>query len=96
MRAQRPVSRQMARSGLLTATARLVAPGANVAATTAAGTPTALALQRFGHFNGAISRLATWQGDLCRGDLFQQPRPDRGHLRAWLIPSWFKSCQILN
>jgi hypothetical protein len=37
------LSWQMARSGLLTATARLVAQGENVAATTAAGTPTALA-----------------------------------------------------
>lgn len=38
------LSWQMARSGLLTATARLVAQGESVAATTAAGTPTALAL----------------------------------------------------
>jgi hypothetical protein len=49
------LSWQMARSGLLTATARLVAQGESVAAATAAGTTTSLALQRFGHFNGAIN-----------------------------------------
>lgn len=48
------LSWQMARSGLLTATARLVAQGESVAAATAAGTPTSLVPQRFGHFNGAI------------------------------------------
>lgn len=37
---------QMQRSGLLTATARLVAQGETIAAATAAGTPTALGLQR--------------------------------------------------
>ncbi len=46
------VSWQMARSGLLIATARLVAQCESVAAATAAGTPTSLALQQFGHFNG--------------------------------------------
>jgi hypothetical protein len=43
------LSWQMARSGLLTATVRLVAQGEAVAATSGAGTPTALSLQRFGH-----------------------------------------------
>jgi hypothetical protein len=42
---------QMGRSGLLTATARLAAQGETLAMATAAGTTTALALQRFGHFN---------------------------------------------
>ena len=47
------LSLQMNRSGLLTATARLDRPqGEAIATTTAAGTPTALGLQRFGHFNG--------------------------------------------
>ena len=46
---------QMQRSGLLTATARLVAQGETVGTTTSAGTPAALELQRFGHFNGSIT-----------------------------------------
>jgi len=57
----------MQRSGLLRATARLVAQGAAVGTTTGAfGEPAAppadLDLKRFGHFNGAISRNGTWQG----------------------------------
>ncbi len=53
------LSWQMARSGLLTATARLVAQGGEaVGAVSGAGTPTALGLQRFGHFNGSISGMA--------------------------------------
>ena len=47
---------QMQRSGLLTATARLVAQGETVGTTTSAGTPAALELKRFGHFNGSITR----------------------------------------
>jgi hypothetical protein len=46
----------MQRSGLLTASAQLVAQGETVATSTAAGTPTAIPLKRFGHFNGAIKR----------------------------------------
>ena len=53
------LSWQMQRSGLLTSTARLVAQGETIAAVTAAGTPTALGLQRFGHFNGTVKRNAT-------------------------------------
>ena len=40
------LSWQMQRSGLLTATAKLLAQGETIAAVTAAGTPTALGLQR--------------------------------------------------
>jgi hypothetical protein len=47
---------QMQRSGLLTATARLVAQGETVGTTTSAGTPAELELNGFGHFNGAIRR----------------------------------------
>ena len=47
---------QMARSGLLTATASIVAQGETIATSTAAGTPATIALKRFGHFNGAITR----------------------------------------
>ena len=79
------LSWQMQRSGLLTATARLVAQGETIAATTAAGTPTALGLQRFGHFNGTVKRNGTAAGQcrLGRDHLFQQPRPDRDHPRRW-------------
>jgi hypothetical protein len=50
------LSWQMARSGLLTATARLVAQGESVGTTSGAGTPAALELKRFGHFSGSIAR----------------------------------------
>jgi hypothetical protein len=72
---------QMQRSGLLTATARLVAQGETVGTTTSAGTPAALELKRFGHFNGAITRngTAARQCGLGRDHLRQQPRPDRDH-----------------
>ena len=56
------LSWQMQRSGLLTATAKLVAQGETIAAVTAAGTPTALGLQRFGHFNGTVKRNGTVLG----------------------------------
>jgi hypothetical protein len=49
----------MQRSGLLTATANLIAQGETVAATTGAGTPAAYDLIRFGQFNGAVSRNGT-------------------------------------
>jgi len=50
------LSWQMQRSGLLTASVSLIAQGETPATTTSAGTPTEIALQRFGHFNGAIKR----------------------------------------
>ena len=63
------LSLQMQRSGLLTADVKLVAQGETVATTTAAGTPTAYALQRFGHFNGAIKRNGTALGNIVSADL---------------------------
>ncbi|MFC6689178.1 phage tail tube protein [Jhaorihella thermophila] len=59
----------MQRSGLLTADVKLVAQGETVATSTAAGTPTAYALQRFGHFNGAIKRSGTALGNIVSADL---------------------------
>ncbi|MFZ5752368.1 MAG: phage tail tube protein [Pseudomonadota bacterium] len=50
---------QVQRSGFLTATARLVAQGETVGTMTSAGTPAALELKRFGHFNGSITRNGT-------------------------------------
>ena len=71
------LSWQMARSGLLTATARLVAQGESVAATTAAGTPTSLALQRFGHFNGAITRNGSPLGNVISAEVTYSNGLDR-------------------
>ncbi len=65
---------QMQRSGLLTATARLVAQGETVGTTTSAGTPAALALKRFGHFNGSITRNGTAL-DLPHDRSHRQPPP---------------------
>jgi len=48
------LSWQMGRSGLLTATARIIAQGETTATASVAGTLADLALTRFGHFNGSI------------------------------------------
>ena len=58
------LSWQMTRSGLLTASVSLIAQGETPATTTNAGTPTEIALQRFGHFNGAITRDGTALGNV--------------------------------
>jgi hypothetical protein len=71
------LSWQMQRSGLLTATARLVAQGETIAATTAAGTPTALGLQRFGHFNGTVKRNGTALGNLISAEITYANNLDR-------------------
>ena len=63
------LSLQMQRSGLLTADVKLVAQGESVATATAAGTPTTYALQRFGHFNGAIKRNGAALGNIISADL---------------------------
>lgn len=68
---------QMQRSGLLTATARLVAQGETVGTTTSAGTPAALELQRFGHFNGAITRNSSALGNVVSADITYANNLDR-------------------
>lgn len=50
------LSWEMRRSGLLTGTVKMIAQKETIAATTAAGSLTAQALDRFGHFNGSITR----------------------------------------
>ncbi|MFN3280102.1 MAG: phage tail tube protein [Tabrizicola sp.] len=65
---------QMQRSGLLTATARLVAQGETVGTTTSAfgapaSPPAALELKRFGHFNGAITRNGTALGNVVSAEI---------------------------
>ena len=71
------LSWQVQRSGLLTATARLVAQGEAIATTTAAGTPTDLGLKRFGHFNGAISRNGTALGNVVSAEITYANNLDR-------------------
>ena len=68
---------QMQRSGLLTATARLVAQGETVGTTTSAGTPAALELKRFGHFNGSITRNGTALGNVVSVDITYANNLDR-------------------
>jgi hypothetical protein len=71
------LSWQMQRSGLLTATAKLVAQGETIAAASAAGTPTALSLQRFGHFNGSIRRNGTALGNVVSAEVTYSNGIDR-------------------
>jgi hypothetical protein len=63
------LSWQMSRAGLLTATVRLIAQGEEIATATAAGTPTALSLQRFGHFNGAMTRNGVTLGNVVSAEV---------------------------
>ncbi len=71
------LSWQMQRSGLLTATARLVAQGETVGTTTSAGTPAALGLKRFGHFNGSITRNGTALGNVVSAEITYANNLDR-------------------
>ena len=71
------LSWQMQRSGLLTATASLVAQGETIASTTAAGTPADLDLQRFGHFNGAITRNGQPLGNVVSAEITYANNLDR-------------------
>jgi hypothetical protein len=71
------LSWQMQRSGLLTATAKLVAQGETVAAASAAGTPTSFALQRFGHFNGAVKRNGAALGNVVSAEVTYSNGLDR-------------------
>ena len=68
---------QMQRAGLLTATARLVAQGETVGTTTGAGTPAALELKRFGHFNGSITRNGSAIGNVVSVDITYANNLDR-------------------
>jgi hypothetical protein len=71
------LSWQVQRSGLLTATVKLVAQGETVGTATSAGTPADLALQRFGHFNGAISRDGAALGNLVSAEITYANNLDR-------------------
>jgi hypothetical protein len=71
------LSWSMQRSGLLTATAKLVAQGEAVATTSAAGTPAQPALKRFGHFNGSITRNGTALGNVVSAEITYANNLDR-------------------
>ena len=71
------LSWQMARSGLLTATVSLVAQGEEIATSTSAGTPESIALHRFGHFNGAVTRDGTSIGNVVSADINYANNLDR-------------------
>jgi len=68
---------QMQRSGLLTATARLVAQGEAVDTTSQAGALADIALKRFGHFNGSIRRNGTDLGNVVSVDITYANNLDR-------------------
>ncbi|TKZ16005.1 hypothetical protein FAP39_15735 [Shimia litoralis] len=68
---------QMQRSGLLTATAQLVAQGEAVAAASVAGTPAPLTLKRFGHFNGAVTRNGAPLGNVVSASISYANNLDR-------------------
>jgi hypothetical protein len=68
---------QMQRSGLLTATARLVAQGEAVGTTTDAGTPAELELKRFGHFNGQVTRNGSALGNVVSAEITYANNLDR-------------------
>lgn len=67
----------MERSGLLGAKATLVAQGETIAGATGAGTPAAIAMKRFGHFNGAIKRDGVALGNIVSADLTYANNLDR-------------------
>ncbi|MGM0583817.1 MAG: phage tail tube protein [Pseudomonadota bacterium] len=71
------LSWQMSRSGLLTATASLVAQGESVAATSGAGTPSEWSLKRFGHFNGAVTRDGAPLGNVISAEVTYANNLDR-------------------
>ncbi len=71
------LSWQMQRSGLLTATASLVAQGEAIATTSAAGTLAEIDLQRFGHFNVAITRNGQPLGNIVSAEITYANTLDR-------------------
>ncbi|MBP1806462.1 phage tail tube protein [Rubellimicrobium aerolatum] len=77
------LSFNMARSGLLTATAKLIGQGEAMAAASAAGSTTALALRRFGHFHGSIKRNGASLGNIVSAQVTYRNNLDPvGTIRA--------------
>ncbi len=71
------LSWQMGRSGLLTATASLIAQGESAGVASGAGTPTGWAMKRFGHFNGAITRNGVSLGNVVSAEITYENNLDR-------------------
>ncbi|MBC9248613.1 hypothetical protein H4P12_18300 [Paracoccus sp. 11-3] len=71
------LSWQMQRSGLLTATARLIAQGETVGTVSNAGTPAPIDLKRFGHFNGSITRNGAAVGNVISAQITYTNNLDR-------------------
>jgi hypothetical protein len=71
------LSWQMGRSGLLTATARIIAQGETTATASVAGTLADLALTRFGHFNGSIKRNGQAIGNVVTAEITYANNLDR-------------------
>ncbi len=71
------LSWSMQRSGLLTATARLVAQGEDIASSAQTGTLADLTLRRFGHFNGAIRRNGVALGNVVMSEITYANNLDR-------------------
>ena len=67
----------MQRSGLLTASAQLIAQGEDVDTATNAGTPDTLSLVRFGNFNGSIKRDGTSLGNVISAQVTYANNLDR-------------------
>ena len=67
----------MERSGLLASKATLVAQGETIAPATTTGTPAAIALKRFGHFNGSIKRDGVALGNIVSADVTYANNLDR-------------------
>lgn len=68
---------QMARSGLLTANVELIAQGETLATTSGSGTPAPVALKRFGHFNGSLTRNGADIGNIVGAELSYANNLDR-------------------
>ena len=68
---------QMARSGLLTANIDLIAQGETLATSSGAGTPAPVALKRFGHFNGSLTRNGADIGNIVGAELSYANNLDR-------------------
>lgn len=65
------------RRGQLQATVSLIAQGMTAGTTTGAGTPTAISLDRFGHFNGAIKRNGSALGSIVSAEMTYSNNLDR-------------------
>ena len=67
----------MQRAGLLTATARLIPQGETLATSAQTGSLAPVELQRFGHFNGSITRAGSALGNVVTAEVTYQNNLDR-------------------